>query len=427
MALTGSSTYVGFGFGAIQSGLFLYEAYQSGAFGRLVISEVLPELVSAVRRSNGECVINIAHEDHVEKSRLDSLELENPAQEQDRMRLIDAIAEAREIGTAVPSVDYYVSPNQQSLHRILAQGLSKKIEINGPRAVIYTAENNNQAAEILKSRVIEQIPAKQQADVLSRVCFLNTVIGKMSQVLIDPVEIHQRGLAQITPDLSRAVLVESFNRILISRIQFDAPFQRGIAQFIEKDNLLPFEEAKLYGHNATHALGGYLGSLLGMRFMADLHDIPGFVGFLRQTSIEESGKALIRKYSGVDALFTPQGYRDFIDDLLQRMVNPFLLDRIERVTRDPARKLGWNDRLIGTMRLALEHGLTPKGYALGAAAALAVLNRNQYSRNLLEKLWEPANPNPRQSGMVIGLIEEGWKTLEKWNFSEFPNLEVYYR
>ena len=46
MALTGDRTYVGFGFGAIQSGLFLYEAYRSGKFQRLVVAEVIPEVVS---------------------------------------------------------------------------------------------------------------------------------------------------------------------------------------------------------------------------------------------------------------------------------------------------------------------------------------------------------------------------------------------
>ncbi len=39
MTLTGNRTYVGFGFGAIQAGLFLYEAFQSGNFGRLVVAE----------------------------------------------------------------------------------------------------------------------------------------------------------------------------------------------------------------------------------------------------------------------------------------------------------------------------------------------------------------------------------------------------
>ena len=42
-------TFVGFGFGAIQAGLFLAEAYLSRNFDRLVVAEVLPEVVAAVR------------------------------------------------------------------------------------------------------------------------------------------------------------------------------------------------------------------------------------------------------------------------------------------------------------------------------------------------------------------------------------------
>jgi hypothetical protein len=51
-------TYVGFG--AIQSGLFIYEAFRSKAFRRLVAAEVLPEIVTAVRRFNHRFNINIA-------------------------------------------------------------------------------------------------------------------------------------------------------------------------------------------------------------------------------------------------------------------------------------------------------------------------------------------------------------------------------
>ncbi len=42
-------TFVGFGFGAIQSGLLLYEAYKSENFSRLVVAEVIPAVVAAVR------------------------------------------------------------------------------------------------------------------------------------------------------------------------------------------------------------------------------------------------------------------------------------------------------------------------------------------------------------------------------------------
>jgi mannitol-1-phosphate 5-dehydrogenase len=423
MALTGNRTYVGFGFGAIQSGLFLFEAYHSGAFRRLVVAEVLPEVVSGVRSAGGKIMVNIAHHDRIEQTSLDSIEVLDPAVPDDRQHLIHAVAEAEEIGTAIPSVDYYTTEEPSSLHRILAAGLSKKVAIDGPCAVIYTAENNNLAAEILKSKIMEEISDSQQAAVDSRVRILNTVIGKMSQVVTDTAEIQQRDLATMTPDLPRAFLVESFSQILISNIQFDEPFDRGITSFIEKVNLLPFEEAKLYGHNATHALGGYLGSMMGMKYFADLEAVPGMTSFLRRAFLEESGWALIQKFCGIDPLFTRHGYQAYVDDLLERMMNPYLLDRIERVIRDPARKLGWNDRLIGTMRTALNAEIQPHRYAFGAAAALAELNEGQYSSHLLNELWQFDDYEPQQKLDVIALIEQGWGMLEIWREHNFPNLE----
>jgi mannitol-1-phosphate 5-dehydrogenase len=311
-------------------------------------------------------------------------------------------------------VDIYATDQPSSLHRIIAAGLRKKVAVGGPQAVIYTAENNNHAAEILKEQVIGEIPIKHQSVVNERVRFLNTVIGKMSQVLTDPEEIRNRALAGITPDIKRAFLVEAFNRILISKIQFDQPFDRGMATFIEKEDLLPFEEAKLYGHNAVHALGGYLGSFLGLHYMADLKALPGMMDFLRKAFIEEAGQALMRKYHNLDYLFTMQGFEDYVDDLLQRMMNPFLLDRIERVTRDPARKLGWNDRLIGTMRMILNSGRQPVRFALGAAGAFTALHPGPFSSEVLDELWRLEKSHEEQKMKVTAMVEEGWNILHRW-------------
>jgi mannitol-1-phosphate/altronate dehydrogenase len=41
------------------------------------------------------------------------------------------------------------------------------------------------------------------------------------------------------------------------------------------------------------------------------------------------------------------------------MINPYLRDPIDRVTRDPKRKLGWDDRLIGSIRFVMETGIKP--------------------------------------------------------------------
>jgi mannitol-1-phosphate 5-dehydrogenase len=268
--------------------------------------------------------------------------------------------------------------------------------------------------------------------VRARVCFLNTVIGKMSGVVSEAGEIQARQLASVTPDASRAFLVEAFNRILISQVCFpkmvgEPRFQRGITVFVEREDLLPFEEAKLYGHNATHALAAYLGSLRGLELIADLRQTPDLLGFIRAAFLEESGEALIRKHAGKDRLFTPQGYREYADDLLARMTNPHLQDSVERVGRDPRRKLGWDDRLVGTLRVALQQNVVPRRYALGTAAALATLDpsflkTDMPARDLLAPIWGHEAVETKEAQQVLRLIEEAKPRLKRWSDSGFQAL-----
>jgi mannitol-1-phosphate 5-dehydrogenase len=430
MTLSGSRTYVGFGFGAIQAGLFLYEAYQSGAFNRLVVAEVVPELVAAIRQAGGMYGLNIAQSDGIESVQIGPVDILNPNHPADREKLLDAIAAASEMGTAVPSIDFYTTSGEGSIHRLLAQGLQRKTVTNGPRAVIYTAENHNHAAEALESAVLSEITPANRDEVQASVRFLNTVIGKMSGALGSPTDMQD--LLPITPQIARAFLVEAFNRILISKIDFGhqaAPFQRGISVFEEKNNLLPFEEAKLYGHNATHALAAYLGAFCGVERIADLRTLPGMMSFLRAAFIEESGAALLQKYAGQDPLFTASGYAHYVDDLLERMTNPFLGDTIERVARDPARKLGWDDRLIGTMRLAHTCNIRPRRYALGAAAALAMLDRpsltdHDQAEAQLTRLWRDAKTTPAEHAAMLDFVNTGRLTLLRWQAAGFSDLRA---
>ena len=434
MLREGQRTFVGLGFGAIQGGLFLYEAFRSGNFGRLVVAEVMPDAVDAVRGARGLYSVNIAHADRIEAAAVGPVEIRLPASESDRGFLTDAISAAGEIATAVPSVQHYVSEGPGSIHRMLAQGLRRKAESGGPRTVIYAAENHNHAAEILEEAVLGEIPAHERSRVRAHVRFLNTVIGKMSGLVSDPEEIREQGLATVTPQLHRAFLVEAFNRILISRINFgetvpDGAFRRGITIFEEKDNLLPFEEAKLYGHNATHALAAYVGAFRGVRRVADLRQSPDMIEFIRAAFIKESGEALIRRHSGLDPLFTPEGYREYAEDLLERMLNPFLQDTMERVGRDPERKLGWDDRLAGTIRIALGQGITARRFAVGAAAALAVLDPSTLeddhrAAGLLNSLWGRVQPGSPDRQAVLNLIDEGRSLLRRWAQSGFPPLEA---
>lgn len=338
--------FVGFGFGAIQGGLFLYEAHRSGNFQRLVVAEVVPEVVATVRAAGGRYRVNVATATGLAVHEVTGVEIFNPNDADDRVALVSAIAAASELCTALPSVDFF-DKGASSVARLLAEGLRAK----PLPAIIYTAENNNHAAEILEAAVRRYEPALP-----GHVQFLNTVIGKMSGVIPG----------------SRELLVEEFNRILITQITIPG-FQRGIEVFSEKPDLLPFEEAKLYGHNAVHALLGYLANEKSYQFMSDIAGDAELLQVGREAFLEEAGPALIAKHGGLDPLFTPAGFRVYAEDLLVRMVNPWLRDAVARIIRDPQRKLAWNDRLIGTMRLVLDAGIQPVRFARGARAALKLL------------------------------------------------------
>ena len=394
--------FVGFGFGAIQSGLFLFEAFKTGRFGRLVVAEVMTETIKKVRQNNGRYMLNVATESGIEQHEIEGVEIYNPLEADGREKLVDALAGASEIATALPSVDFYTR-GEASVVNLVIEAVERKLNDAAlPAALFYAAENNNHAAEIFTEHFNAGISSVSQAK--QRIQFLNTVIGKMSGAVTDPGQMREQNLAPLTPEADSAFLVEAFNRILITRVTLpDA--RRNIAVFEEKDDLFPFEEAKLYGHNATHALLGYLAHEKGCQYMSDAADFPQLVAFAKEAFLKESGEALIKKYEGIDPLFTAAGFKDYVDDLLRRMLNPNLRDLVERVIRDPERKLSWNDRLIGTMRLALEQGIQPFRIATAAAAATTYLNSAASPNEVLEPLWAKETDLALKSD-VLQLIEQ---------------------
>ena len=417
----GGKTFVGFGFGPIQSGLFLYEAATSGNFSRYVVAEVDATLVHAVRMNKGRCDVNIARMDGVETGHLEGLEVYNPGVPADRKRLLEAIGESDEMATCLPSVDFYDADKDTSVARLLGEGLAGR-DPSIP-VVIYTAENNNAAAERLFAWMSEYATPETLASVQT----LNTVIGKMSGVIGGRDEIAGLGLSPVVPGANRAVLVEEFNRILVSRVESEE-YSRGIEVFVEKDDLLPFEEAKLYGHNAVHALIGYLAGVDNLETMAEAARHSGIMKIARDAFVSESGAALVDKHGATgDSLFTPAGYEAYADDLLKRIGNPFLNDMVARICRDPRRKLGHDDRLYGTMRLALEHGIEPTNLALGAAAAVDWLRREEGApassgeaadpitkpdlEALLNEIWGAGGP--AEAGKLLSLTWDAMQRLTR--------------
>jgi mannitol-1-phosphate 5-dehydrogenase len=140
--------------------------------------------------------------------------------------------------------------------------------------------------------------------------------------------------------------------------------------------------------------------------------------------LEESGAPLCARFAGVDPLFTPEGMRAYVNDLITRMLNPFVRDAVARVGRVPERKLGWDDRLIGAMRRALAADVIPRRYALGAAAALLWLNvPPTQTEAYLIALWRRSTPpDAKEERKVLRLIAEASQRLQMWIQQNFPKL-----
>jgi len=137
---------------------------------------------------------------------------------------------------------------------------------------------------------------------------------------------------------------------------------------------------------------------------------------------------LIHRYGGLDPLFTQNGFAAYTDDLLARMVNPWLADTVDRVGRDVQRKLDWDDRLIGALRLGITEGFLPCRYALGAAAALAYLVPDYLSNTTdpaepLMILWGSSPRDPDQEKRVLELVRDGMAFIRQWRAQFAGNLE----
>jgi mannitol-1-phosphate 5-dehydrogenase len=429
VAFSGARRFVGLGFGPIQAGLFIYEAQRTGSYTPPLVVDVRADLVAGLRAADGRFVVNIAHADRIEATAVGPMAVADSTLPGDRATIIEAISQADELATALPSVAAYRSDVAWSPHRLLAEALRRR-SVPVP-LIVFCAENHREAAALLEAAVLSELQPAERGPVGGRARYVDTVIGKMSGVIDDPAEIVALGLTPIAPALPQAFLVEAFDRILVSRVDPaggpDA-LHPGIPVLREVDDLAPFEAAKLLGHNAIHALAGFLGTWLGLERVAELPGVPGAMAFLRAAFLEESGRTLRARYAGRDALFTEAGYLAFADDLLARMVNPHLADTVERAARDPRRKLGWDDRLVGLLRLGLVEGVPTPRIAMGIAAGVGILRRTVDDPPdvdpdvLLRSCW-PEAPDRLEADAVLASVHAGGAWLERWLSGGFEALE----
>ena len=69
--------------------------------------------------------------------------------------------------------------------------------------------------------------------------------------------------------------------------------------------------------------------------------------------------------------FSDEAQQAYVDKILQRFANPHLPDTVDRVGRQPLRKLSRSERLIGPAAELAERGIRPRHLLATVEAALA--------------------------------------------------------
>lgn len=334
-------------------GLLLHEAGYE-----VVFADVNADLIDKLATSGRYLVHEVGGE--AVTHTVDNIRAINSATQQ--QLLIDEIATADIVTTAVgPNVLRFVAP-------AIAAGLVRRDLLLPPLAVM-ACENAINATDHLAGHVRADVAPELWADVVAKVAFANTAVDR-----IVPAQAADAGID---------VTVEAFYEWVIEQTEFNGhpPILPG-ATFV--DDLEPYIERKLFTVNTGHATVAYFGHMAGAHKIADAIALPEVVDALRRVLAETS--ALLVSKHGLDE----EEQRAYREKIITRFANPALNDNVERVGREPLRKLGRNERFIKPAAEIAESGTRPTALleAIGALLRFNVASDEQSveMRRLLDRL-----------------------------------------
>jgi len=292
-------------------GLLLHEAGYE-----VVFADVNAELIDALAAADSYSVHEVGEQSKT--TVVDGFRAINSAT--DEAALVAEIASADIVTTAVgPRILRFVAP-------VIAAGLAARAD-DAPRLAVMACENAIGATDLLAAELFDGLPDDETRDALAaKAIFANTAVDR-----IVPAQ---------APDAGIDVTVEAFYEWVVDRSPFAGaePSIPG-AHFV--DSLAPYIERKLFTVNTGHATVAYTGFLAGATTISEAIAFPA-VRSAAEAALEETSAALAAKH-GLDAADLA-AYRAKI---LDRFTNPYLVDEVTRVGREPLRKLGRDDRFIG--------------------------------------------------------------------------------
>ena len=326
-------------------GLILHDAGYE-----VVFADVNAELIDALSASTSYLVREVGAGASVRT--VDNYRALNSATHE--FDVIDEIASAEIVTTAVgPNILRFVAP-------LIAKAIAQRSSDLPPLAVM-ACENAINATDVLRGEV-----EKAQLGGFEKAVFANTAVDR-----IVPMQDADAGLD---------VTVETFFEWAIESGPFgsDAPVIPA-AHFV--DDLAPYIERKLFTVNTGHATTAYHGFRAGATSISEAIAIPSVLAEVRAV-LGETSQLLVAKHG-----FDPETQQAYLNKNLERFANPHLTDTVERVGRQPLRKLSRHERFVGPAAELIESGTVPEALLRTMGAALHFdVPEDPESVALLEKL-----------------------------------------
>jgi mannitol-1-phosphate 5-dehydrogenase len=331
-----SGAAVHFGAGNIGRGFVGLLLHRAGY--QVVFVDVVDELIDALNRTPSYLVKEVGLESREE--RVDNYRAINSRG--DEPAAVAEIASADIVTTAVgPTVLKFVAP-------VIAAGLRQRADGTAPLALM-ACENAINATNVLAEHIRAAVPEDEWPAVAARAVFANTAVDRIVP-------------AQSTDGLD--VTVETYFEWAIERPPFGGD-EPSIPDATWVDDLAPYIERKLFTVNTGHAATAYHGFARGIKKLSDaLADDT--VRAAVTGVLDETRQLLVAKHD-----FTAEAQQAYVDKILQRFANPYLPDTVDRVGRQPLRKLSRSERLIGPAAELAERGIRPQHLLATVEAALS--------------------------------------------------------
>ncbi len=260
------------------------------------------------------------------------------------------VGDSEALAAAVHAADLVVTsvlePNLPAAAATLAAALGPRLAdpLAAPLNII-AAENMSDSSTVLAGYVATHLDPALWA---GRVAFPNSMIARVVPVAADPLHI----------------LTEAYSEWTADRLTALAPLP-DLSGLEWVDNQAARLQRKLFIHNAGHAVCGYLGWLRRHRLIDQAARDPEVMAAVR-AAVAEAGAAISAEHG-----FPRETVSAYERNLCERLVIDTLPDDIRRVIRQPLRKLGIQERLLGPLQLCLRHGLPCHALCRGIAAVLA--------------------------------------------------------